>query len=87
MRPEPDPVWTLNSGQKVQPKYGSGTGSRSIVDPPNIDSIFHSHMVIITLDDSSYNTCIISSTETYILHTHEQKLQKMEFTLENGIDQ
>ena len=44
-------------------------------------------MVIITLDDSSYKKCIISSTDTYILHTHEQKLQKMEFTLENGIDQ
>ena len=44
-------------------------------------------MVIITLDDSSYNTCIISSTDTYILHTPEQKLQKMAFTLENGIDQ
>ena len=52
MRLEPEPEWTLYSGQKIQPKYGSGTGSGSRVEPPKIDFIFGTHMVIITLDDS-----------------------------------
>ena len=35
MRLEPEPEWTLNSGQKVQPKYGSAAGSGSRVEPPS----------------------------------------------------
>ena len=25
--------WSLNSGQNIKPKYGSGVGSRSRIDP------------------------------------------------------
>ena len=47
-----EPEWTVYSGQKVQPKYGSGAGSRSRVDPQNWPH-FGTHMVIKTLDGSS----------------------------------
>ena len=49
---------------------------------------FGTHMVIKTLDGSSCKKCIISTSVTYIWHTHEKaKKKKMKFTAENGIHQ
>ena len=48
---------------------------------------FCSHMVIKTLDGSGCIKCIISTSATYIWHTHENIFKKMEFMPENGIDQ
>ena len=48
--------------------------------------LFGSHMVIKSLDGSSCKKCIISTSPTYIWHTH-QKVKKTELTAENGIDQ
>ena len=52
--------------------------------PQKVTSYLVSHMVIIALNGSSCKKCIISSLDTYILNTHEKKLHKMEFTVENG---
>ena len=72
--------------QNVQHKYGSGAGSVSGVDTPKNWPHFGTHIVIKILDGSSCRKCIISTSATYIWHTCE-KVKKIEFTVENGIDQ
>ena len=68
--------WILNSGQKVWPKYGSQAGSTSRVYPTKSDFIFGILMMIIALNGSSCKKYIISSIDTYILHTHEKSYIK-----------
>ena len=70
----------------LQPKYGCGATSRSRVDPQKNSPHFGSHIVIKTIDGRSCKICIISTSATYILHTHEKgkkkwsSQQKMELT-------
>ena len=59
--------------KKVQAKYGSGTGFRSWVEPPEkrLTSLC-TQMVPKTSGDSSWKKGIISTSATYIWHTSEK---------------